>query len=504
MALTKATIRPQYEYFMALLLITMTAPCLSCISLYCCRRNDSKAIDMTGLLRPFALIFWLCTSATVAIGQVNIADVQAQAEAALVNDNPAQAAASAQNILAQDPDNFAALFILGLAQSDQGDHATAATTAAQAYQVARDESSRLQAARLVASARFRLGDYIRAEFWLRRAINHAVTEEDQLAVAREYVTTVQANPLSFQFTASVAPSDNINNGSDDGLLSFESIGLTFELPENRRALSGIAYAASARAEYRLAQSDTQRTALTAFVSGETYTLSSQSKDLLASSPNADVRAVEGRDFATVLAEVGITRQQSNLSPIGPISGSLNFGTYWEGGNRLINYRDLILQQTIPINAKSAFNLRTSVREQQALIDGLVDSTAYDVIGSYNRALENRDQMQLSLAWRKSDAGFENIYDEYRVGVSYAFAQPILNTRWSTSLGVGYRTYDEFTTTLDGRRDRFASIQTNAVFEQISYFGFSPSMSVSAKRTVSSAEEFTSSAVQVLFGIESNF
>ena len=459
---------------------------------------------MNYLLQTCAIVFWLCTSATLTIAQVSAADLQVQAEAALVDDNPALAAALAQDILSQDPDNFAGLFILGLAQVDLGDQATAAETAARAYSVASDETSRLQAARLVASTRFSLSQYARAEFWLRRAINHASTDEEQLAVAREYITTVEANPLSFQFTASIAPSDNINNGSEDGILSFESIGLTFELPENRRALSGIAYAASGRAEYRLAQTDQQRTAFTAFASGETYTLSSQSKDLLASSPDANVRAVEGSDFATVLAEVGITRQQNNLSPIGPVTGSLNFGTYREGGARLINYRDLILQQTIPIDAKSAFNLRTSAREQTALVDALVDSTAYDVITSYSRALENQDRLQLSLAWRKSDGGFENLYYEYRAGVSYSFAQPILNTRWSTSLGLGYRTYDEYTTTLDGRRDRFASVQANAVFERISYFGFSPSMSISAKRTESSAEELTSSEVQVLFGIESNF
>ncbi len=452
----------------------------------------------------WAGIVGLCACATTAVGQDGPANLQEQAEAALVGNNPAQAAELARTILAQQPGNFAALFVLALAQSDLGDHQQAAETAAQAYDATTDETSRLQAARLVASARFRLKHYVRAEFWLRRAANHAATQDEKRDVAREYLATIEANPLSLQFTASVAPSDNINNGSEDGLLSFETIGLTFELPENRRALSGIAYAASARLNYRLKETDQQRTALTAFISGETYTLSSEAKDLLASSPIESVRDIDGRDFETLLAEVGVTRQQNKLSPIGPVTGSLNFGTYWEGGERLVIYRDAILQQFIPINARNAFSLRASVREQQALVPTLSDSTAYDLIGSYSRALDNRDQLQLGLAWRKSDAGFENIYDEYRASIGYGIAQPILSTRWSTSLEIGYRNYDEFTTTLDGRRDRFISSQVNVIFEDISYFGFSPSMSVLAKRTESSAEELTSSTVQVLFGIESNF
>ncbi|MEL6684319.1 MAG: hypothetical protein AAFQ00_03435, partial [Pseudomonadota bacterium] len=107
-------------------------------------------------------------------------------------------------------------------------------------------------------------------------------------------------------------------------------------------------------------------------------------------------------------------------------------------------------------------------------------------------------------WRDSDAGFENSYIEYRAGIDYGLSQRILNTRLSTSLEIGYRTYEEFTTTLDGRDDRFVTAQASVIFEELTYFGFSPSMSVSATRTESTAEEQTTAAVQVLFGIESNF
>ncbi len=428
----------------------------------------------------------------------------AAAENALVTGQPAQAASLAQANLDEVPDDFASLFILALAQADLGDDRQSAVTAARAYNAAPDDPSKLQAARLVASKRFALGHYMRAEFWLRRAVNHAQTQEELEAIAREYVTTINANPLTLQFNASIAPSDNINGGSEDGILNFETIGLSLILPENQRALSGIAYAGSARFTYELSESPRQRTSLTGRLSGETFSLSQEAKDLLASSPSEEVRDVKGRDFATLVAELGITRAQFNLSPLGPISLGLTYGTYYEGDTRLVDYRDIILQQLIPLDERNAFNIRASVRDQKALVDGLVDSQTYDVIGSFSRLLQSDDSLRLSLAWRDSDAGFENSYVEYRAGIDYGLAQPILNTRLSTSLEIGYRTYEEFTTTLDGRDDRFVTAQASVIFEELTYFGFSPSMSVSATRTESTAEEQTTAAVQVLFGIESNF
>ncbi|MEO0904459.1 MAG: hypothetical protein AAFX89_06775 [Pseudomonadota bacterium] len=459
-----------------------------------------------------ALVFW--GVATSVWAQDSIGQRLAAAENALVTGQPAQAANLAQANLAEVPNDFASLFILALAQADLGDDRQSATTAARAYNAAPDDPSKLQAARLVASKRFALGHYMRAEFWLRRAVNHAQTEKELEAIAREYVATINANPLALQFTASIAPSDNINNGSTGGVLIFdgldpllaELLGENGELllDEDKRALSGIRYAGSARLNYQLSESPRQRTSLTGRLSGETFSLSQDAKDLLASSPTEEVRDVEGRDFATLVAELGITRAQFNLSPLGPVSLGLTYGTYYEGDTRLVNYRDIILQQLIPLDERNAFNIRASVRDQKALVDGLVDSQTYDVIGSYNRLLQSDDSLRLSLAWRDSDAGFENSYIEYRAGIDYGLSQRILNTRLSTSLEIGYRTYEEFTTTLDGRDDRFVTAQASVIFEELTYFGFSPSMSVSATRTESTAEEQTTAAVQVLFGIESNF
>ncbi|MEO1640904.1 MAG: hypothetical protein AAFU41_16840, partial [Pseudomonadota bacterium] len=329
------------------------------------------------------------------------------------------------------------------------------------------------------------------------------TDVEAEAVVREYVRTINANPLTLNFTAYVAPSDNVNSGSDDGILEFEGIPIEFFLPEDQRALSGIAFGGSARADYRLSRDDVQTTRVGAFAAGETYALSSEARDLLESSPNEDVQDVTGRDFATLQLEAVLTHQRLDVLPFGGTLFSLTYGTYWQGEERLVNYRDTAFAQDFRTDVGTV-NVRLSHRDQTALLDTLVDQDTYDAITTFVTNRANNDQIRYTLAYRYSDAGFENIYDEFRMGLGYRFAEPIWGTRLSTSLQIGTRNYDEFATTLDGRDDRFASLSVDAIFTDISYFGFSPSVSLSTSRTVSTAEEETSSVAQILFGIESNF
>ena len=459
---------------------------------------------MQNYLSICGILACLLTAGTPALSQSNQAQLQVEAEDALVGGEPARTAALAQQMLATNTDSFTALLLLALAQSDLGDQQQAAATAADAYRAAPTEEARLQAARLVASIRFGSAQYARSEFWLRRAANHTQTDQESQDVVREYIRAARANPLSLEFSASVAPSDNINDGSNDGILRFEGIDLDFVLPEDQRALSGIEFSGSARVNYRLTRNPNQTTTLNGYVSGRTYALSSSAKDLLASSPNATVRSVKGSDFATVVAEIGITHRRPQLVSFGPTAFTVTFGTYWQGGDRLVYYQDIVLEQTIPLRSNAAFSFRGSIRDQQALEPSVVDSVIYDAVGAYSFGLPNNDRLKFSLAWRQNDAGLESTYTEYRTGVRYTFAKSVWTTRWSTSLDLEYRDYDEFATTLDGRQDRVIRVGADAVFEGITYFGFSPTMSFDASRRVSNAEEITSSAAQVQIGVESSF
>lgn len=461
----------------------------------------------------------VCTSA--ASSQTSENDLRAQAQDALVATDFQAAQTLAEAALEQTPSDFDALLILAVSQVELGNNTAAVSTAARAYRIAPSNTTRVQAARLVANAHIRAGHFTRAEFWLRRAANNVQTDTEAEAVVREYAAVVQANPLSAQFNAAIFPTDNITGGSEDGIIRLESIGLTIVLPESQRALSGIGYSAGVNLSYKFHDTPEQIASIIASLSGRTYTLSSEAEDLLASSPDPTVRDVTGHDFRSASASVGLEMRDNALSPLGPLTLTLETGSYWNAGSRILEYHGLGLEQDIPVGERSLVNLAVFTRAQNALtpasaftgetflgpdgiVQEIVDATIQDVSATFAHRFESRDQVQFSLAYRYNDGGFENTFDEYRAGVSFGLDKPVFGTKLSGAFEIGTRDFDEFTTTLDGRRDRFASVTANATFSQVSYFGFSPGLSISAARTNSSAEENTTSTLQVRFGIASNF
>jgi len=440
--------------------------------------------------------------------QSTLAELQSEAEEALVGGEPGRAAKLANEILVQSPDTYAPLFILAVAQADLGDHDAAAQTAARAYAVAPDAASRVQSARVVAIARFRLDQFIRSEFWLRRAANDSTTNAEAAAIVRDYVRTVNANPMSFNFIAYVAPSDNINDGSADGITVYDGTEVFFgdaftdDNPANR-ALSGLEFAASVRASYRLSRTEDHTTAILGYLSGKTYRLSEEARDILDSAESAEIRSLDGSDFATLQAETGIRHGRSALLPFGPTTFELKYGTYWQGDDRLVNFRDTIVSQSFRAES-GEFGLRLSYRDQTSLQETLVDETSFDAIASYATRASGGDTYLFSFGYRYGDAGPQNRFDEYRLGVNYRRSSAIWGARVGGAFNVGVRTYDEYPTTIDGRDDRFASLQADIVFTEYNYFGFAPSVSLRGDRNFSTAEEETSSSVSILFGIESTF
>lgn len=443
-------------------------------------------------------------AATPLAAQQDLTTLQAEAEAALVAGDPARTATLAQAILDAAPDSYAGLFLMAVAQADLGNDSASAAAAARAYDAAPDRQGRLQSARLAARAHRAQRHYVRAEFWLRRAANNIGNEAEAEAVVREYIATTQENPLTVRFNGAITPSDNVNGGSSEGILEFEGIPLTFLLPENQRALSGVGFSGSAQASYRLQQNDVARTSLSGALAAETYVLSKEARNLLDSSPNAEIRALDGSDFGTTLLQAGIVHQRTDLSTLGPTGFGLNFGTYWSGDERIVDFVDYSLSQVIVVDAQSSYLLRADIRDQSVRTTALVPTVSYDYSATYRTRFDNRDRLDFGVSRRRNEAGPESSYTEYTGRLGYDFAQPIFGTKVGAAAELRYRNYPVYTTTLNGRRDYTARIEATTIFENVTYFGFSPSLSMAASRTFSNAEEEISSGVEIRLGIESNF
>ncbi|WP_341367384.1 hypothetical protein [Yoonia sp. BS5-3] len=432
---------------------------------------------------------------------------QRQAEDALVNDDPERTIVLTDQILAARPNSFAALFLQALALSDLERYRQSARVAGEAYKVGSDEQGLLQSARLAGNAHFRAAQYARAEIWLRRATNHLQSEQDAEQVVRLFQRAREANPLSMSYNFTLSPTDNVNGGSDNDELCFENLdgtcAATLILSENDIALPGASYSGLARLSYRLSETDTQITTLRALVFGRSVILSREAKDTLASSPVEIVQDLKASDFSSFLTEFALEQRQAQLSPLGPTQFSIHLGEFWQAGVPVVRYRDFKVGQLIPIGTDDLLSFTAVSRLQDGVVPGILAAEINDFSVSYSKSFSNDDLLQWTVFHRDNIAGPETSFLEYSTSVDYAFGNLFLDAQWSASAELGIRTFDEFTTTFDGRRDVFGSVNVSALLREYSYFGFSPSISLSAAKTDSDVDFVDSTTIQLSFGIGSN-
>ena len=452
---------------------------------------------MNGFLRIVVTASCILWGGAPALSQQSdaLAALRAEAVQALSDGDPAKSAAIAEAVLKRTGDDYQTLYILSLARTELGQDVAAVRAAQQAYKSAATDNDRLQAARVVAAAKFRQGQYTRAEWWLRRGANNVTNAQDAQILAQEFGAIRQKNPLSLRFGFWVAPSDNINGGAENAVFSLGQFQFIFN--PSSLALSGVEYSGDVELSYRLSQGPDHITHAGLYLFGRTYSLSSGSQ---ARAPN-----VSGSDFALGLVDVSLTHRRSIFAGVGPTGVSVNAGQVWYGGDPVWRYHRVSLSQSFAIGQAASVVLQAGIEDQTGLVASQPDAEVYDVEARYARSLGNRDVVRLTLRSRYHNATVAtNTYRDHSATLGYEFAKPVLGSQLSLSLGVGRKSYHEFSLSLDGRRDRYASLGATVVFPQVSYLGFSPSWSMTATRTKSNVARFETRQVTGRLGLQSQF
>ncbi len=441
-------------------------------------------------------VFVCVTSVVWSQDQSKTLDAQrAQAGAALSAGDAATSARLAAGVVALRTNDAQAFYLLSLAQMQLGQHKSAAQSAGQAFKYATTAENKVEAARVAAAAKFQLRRYTQAEWWIRRGLNHTESADQVAQLQQEFRAIRAQNPLTVRAGFSVAPSNNINGGTEDATFALGNFQFVFN--PTSRSLSGVEYSADLDVRYRLAQSPNAMTEVGVYAYGRTYSLSSSSK--------AAAPGVSGADFALGLVEVSLSHQRLLFPKLGPSGITLHQGQVWSGGDPVWRYQKLSLSQGIAINSNASAAVFASVEEQTGLRPSQPDARVTFAQGSYANRLGNGDVVRLAVNRRfHNSERATNTFTDHRVTVGYELARPVFGTELSFSATVGRKKYDEFSISLDGRRDRYVSLGATAVLNQVSYYGFSPSWTVSATRTKSNVSRFSTREVTGRVGIQSNF
>lgn len=363
------------------------------------------------------------------------------------------------------------------------------------FRAATTQSARFEAARAVAAAYARDGQVLRAQWWLRRAANFAPSRAEADLNRADFQVLRARTRLRPSLSFTVTPTDNINDGADSQVLDLD--GIILLVPTSALALSGIEYTGDVRLDYRLSETASHRTTLSGAAFARTYTLSGQAKRR---APQAT-----GSDFSLAQVTLGIDHERRIAGWPGPVDASLRIGRVWSGGTKLRRFLQVGAGQTLPFGPTRVARLSAYYEWHFPDRETEPAATVAGLQGRYRYTWPGRGQLTLlgKLDRYRADSATAS-FDTARARADYTFARPVLGTGVTLFADATWRDYDEFSISLDGRRDRGVALGTTLVFQEVTAFGFAPTLTLSAERQRSNVDLFNTSGLAISAGFTSQF
>ncbi|MGI1663073.1 hypothetical protein ACRDNQ_12590 [Palleronia sp. KMU-117] len=428
--------------------------------------------------------------------EVSIPEARAIAVALEAEGRQQDAAAIAAALLQRDPDDAVAWILVARIRRAAGDVEGALDAARRANAAAATDDERFAAAMELAAGNFLREQGLIAQFWLRRAAQVAPTDELRAAAIRDFRSVRARTPWSYSLSFSVVPSSNVNNGSRADIV--EIAGLPFVLSGDAQALSGVEIAVSGSARLRFAGLGGQPAQAYAGFAVQQVVLSDEARR---QAPEA-----RGADYAFEAIEVGLSQVVSSWSDDVVLRFDTLAGRNRYGGAPLSDYlRGGLMAQWAP-GQQSLATLAASVERQKRLDDP--DRSAWVSRVDLRRIWQagNGDVFGLGGGVRlvQSDS-IEIDNDAVLVEVDYTFAEPVIGP---TTLGVGLnverRLYDASPFTTDGRQDTRLGIWATLGAPAWNFYGFGPTMTIEASRTLSNISLYEAEDIGIRLGITSVF
>lgn len=431
-----------------------------------------------------AVCFFVCFSG-LAVAQTINNDLRVLARQALEAGDFDTALAQSARVLSVNPTEPNALLIRALALRAQGRFQDSFDAAVAAFGNTDNDALRFEAALLAGELSARLERFTRAQFWLRRA--------DQLAppqfrpqVADAFRQVAALNPLSFNLTFSVIPSDNVNNGSESTIIGLDTGFLT--LSDEDQALGGLEASFGASVSYRLSQSDESRTDLLFDLALTEVRLDSEARTLAPEVENSDF------DFAATV--IGLRHRKLIWPNLGATEGTLIAGRSWFGGEPQAFWREIALRQFVARDERNTLTFGARFRNETRDGSPISENNTFGLSFQWNRLLESGATLSMGVALNDTNSE-SNAIDNLAVRL---FASRTFNrvgpVQPSFLISATTQNFSEFSVGVDGRRDNTINLRLDFTFPDISYFGFVPQATVEARRVFSDLDAFERRAVSV--------
>ena len=450
----------------------------------------------------FVALILLCGLPATAQVALTAEELREQAMLALQGGDPATARTYAEALVQRNPEDRNAYLILARAARDLGDIPPARAAARRSWELAETDAQKYSAALITAQVLSSDGKRTRAQLWLRRAAQHAPNDFLRERAKRDFNYVRLRNPWKTDLTFTFAPNSNINNGSarDRSRLNYaisellfgESI--EFELTDTARAISGIEIGGSIRTRYRFAQTETSAHDAKLALVYRTFEITDDLED----------DTIKGSDFAFGSLSLGYGYRTMNLEHLGELALDLEGGQTWYGGSRYASFLRAQAQQTWAVNARTKFRFGGEFERQWGQATPDLDTIGLSASLTQRFASGNSGYLGLFVTATQSPTSPTSEYNELTLRTGLALKKPIMGAAVQLGLGASWRDYDVSRDSPDGRQDNRIFADVTATFTQMDYYGFNPTVTLSASKTDSNVGLYDVNRVGLNIGIRSAF
>ena len=406
----------------------------------------------------------------------------------------------AMGLLEADAEDPFAYGVLAAAHSRMNDPRLARAAARLSYRYSDTDVQKFGAARTAASVAAQQDRPTASQAWLRIAAAHAETPQQNSLVAREYARARAANPLRFNINLSLAPSDNVNSGTDNVLEVINGVPTLGFFQGSSRALAGTVGVIDARFRYRLRADETSRTTARARIYTRRVDLSGEAKRI---APN-----VTNGDFASTYAELGGDHQFAFGTAGNAMTLGVAFGASWSGGNRSYDFANVLVQRDLRLTPNSRLSLSGVAERRLSTVSSQRDANVLTLGATLGHKLSRGDRLNVGITVQNVSGDSVNAdYQTASLRARYTFAKQLGPMQVTTGLTYGYTDYDSYVLVrpvAGGRQDTSIYGDVSLFFADFDFAGFAPTVQLRTGRRSSNVNRFETSETTVTLGIQSKF
>lgn len=447
---------------------------------------------------------------------LTLAQARALAVASLREGKPQLAYSISKEMLKANPKDAAAYFVIAQSLEQLRDPKLGRRAAGYAFRYAQSPNDRFLAAQMAARLSYQAKQYGYAQYWLRRSIDSAPNPNLRQQTINDFKRISRENPLRYNLQFSIAPSDNVNSGTDNTYSTADGLTGGGVISDDGQPLSGVVVKGQIVGSYRLGVSKTSETRLTARLSTRQVILSSSAKRKLQSSPFPSVQNKDGSDFASTTLELGIAHNfalgRSAANPRGNGYGRVSFslGQQWYASAPYSRFAKIGFSRGI--NLKQGRFLTFSAYYTRRDYDDRFPSDRIELRADYAHSFTSGAQLGTGLHLSQTRAGGNNRdNDSASLYVSFKPAKRLGPAKARFTLAAVQSNYPSYlllnpfpTAVPGGRRDTTLFGSASFQFDRFEFAGFSPELTISTRRTSSNVSRFDTNELSMSIGIKSNF